>query len=102
MDRSTYLARTSTSRFTCGNCVCFHGVGVGVVFVFWGGGGLSLCVCITEHEHVEGKYVHVTDMTYLVPDLFLGEDDMLLRVGDEHDGEPALLLWVCLNVTKTR
>lgn len=28
---------------------------------------------------------------YLVPDLLLGDDDVLLRVRDEHEGEPALL-----------
>lgn len=33
--------------------------------------------------------------SYRVPDLLLGEDDVLLRVGDQHEGEPALLLWWC-------
>jgi hypothetical protein len=39
------------------------------------------------------SHLHTRARAYLVPDLLLGDYDVLLRVGDEHEGEPALL-WV--------
>lgn len=48
------------------------------------------------HKTNVGGPTRSRSLTYLVPDPLLGENDVLLRVGDEHDGKPALLLVFCI------
>lgn len=102
-ERSTYLASTSTSRFTCYAwfvpCRVSRRVASWCV-VSWGGGwdwvgGAQHLICWVRRKRKEGKEDQSVRVLcpppYLVPGLLLGKDDVLLRVGDEHDGEPALL-----------
>ena len=66
----------------------------GVLLVLVGGWVREGLACgddrFCHNKNVERRVVPFHFM-YLVPDLLLGDDDVLLRVRDEHEGKPALL-----------